>query len=74
MENEAVTIEIEGVAHDLASLPEPTQASVQRIAVLRQRKLALEQELAELNLVIDAYGKSVIESVKPVEDDAAANE
>ncbi len=74
MENEAVTIEIEGVSHDLASLPEPTQASVQRIAVLRQRKMALEQELAELNLVIDAYGKSVIESVKPVEDDAAANE
>ena len=74
MENETVTIEIEGVSHDLATLPVETQNSVQRIAVLRQRKMALEQELAELNLVIDAYGKSVIESVKPVEDDAAANE
>tara|TARA_R100000655_G_scaffold109589_1_gene164537 strand:+ start:969 stop:1193 length:225 start_codon:yes stop_codon:yes gene_type:complete len=74
MSEEAVTIEIEGVSHDLASLPVETQNSVQRIAVLRQRKMALEQELAELNLVIDAYGKSVIESVKPVEDDAAVNE
>jgi hypothetical protein len=75
MENEAVTIEIAGVSHDLATLPVETQNSVQRIAVLRQRKMALEQELAELNLVIGAYGKSVIESVKPVEqDDAAANE
>ena len=74
MSEEAVTIEIQGVSHDLASLPEPTQANVKRIAVLRQRKLTLEQELAELNLVIDAYGKSVIESVKPVQDDAAANE
>jgi len=74
MSEEAVIIEIEGVPHDLASLPVETQNSVQRIAVLRQRKLTLEQELAELNLVIDAYGKSVIESLKPVEDDSAVNE
>ena len=52
MENEAVTIEIEGVPHDLASLPQPTQANVQRIAMLRQRAAALETELQELKLVI----------------------
>jgi len=74
MENEAVTIEIEGVPHDLASLPQPTQANVQRIATLRQRAAALETELQELKLVIDAYSNSVIESLKPVEDDSAVNE
>lgn len=74
MSEEAVTIEIEGVPHDLASLPQPTQANVQRIATLRQRAAALETELQELKLVIDAYSNSVIESLKPVENDAAANE
>ena len=74
MSEEAVTIEIEGVSHDLASLPVETQKHVQRIAMLRQRAEALTTKLQELHLVINTYQNTVIASVKPVEDDAAANE
>ncbi len=74
MSEEAITIDIEGVAHDLTSLPVETQKQVQRIAMLRQRAEALTTELQELNLVIDTYQNTVVQSVKPVENDAAANE
>ena len=74
MSEQAVTIEIEGVPHNLESLPVETQKHVERIAILRQRAEALTTELQELNLVIDTYQNTVIASVKPVEDDAAANE
>ena len=55
--------------YNFGDLKVETQAHIARVAEIRREIAALQQQIAERNVLLQAYTQSIVEGVKPAEDE-----
>jgi len=66
--SEEQTIVIDNEKHNLSELDVSTQANIARVNELRREISALKMQTNERELLLQAYTRAIVESVKPVEE------
>ena len=66
--SEEQTITIDNEEHNLSELAVETQMHVARVNELRQEIGRLQMQTNERELLLQAYTRAIVESVKPVEE------
>jgi len=66
--SEERTIVIDNEEHKLSELDVSTQANIARVNELRREVAALKMQTNERELLLQAYTRAIVESVKPVEE------
>ena len=66
MENQTITIN--DTEYNVADLEPGTVELINRVAVLRGRISEAQQNINELNVLVDAYGSAIVESL-PTQDE-----
>jgi len=66
--SEEQTIVIDNEEHNLSELDVSTQANIARVNELRREISALKMQTNERELLLQAYTRAIVESVKPVEE------
>ena len=66
--SEEQTIVIDNEEHKLSELDVSTQANIARVNELRREISALKMQTNERELLLQAYTRAIVESVKPVEE------
>jgi len=66
--SEEQTIVIDNEEHKLSELDVSTQANIARVNELRREVAALKMQTNERELLLQAYTRAIVESVKPVEE------
>ena len=67
--SEEQTIVVNDEEHNVSELTVETQMHVARVAEIRQEIARLQMQIGERQVVLDAYGKAIINAVKPAEDE-----
>ncbi len=62
------TITINDTEYNIADLEPGTVELINRVAVLRGRIGEAQQTINELNVLVDAYGKAIVESLPSEEE------
>ncbi len=60
--------------YNFGDLKVETQAHIARVAEIRREIAALQQQIAERNVLLQAYTQSIVEGVKPAEDEESEAE
>jgi ABC-type sugar transport system ATPase subunit len=55
--------------YNFGDLKVETQAHIARVAEIRREIAVLQQQIAERNVLLQAYTQSIVEGVKPAEDE-----
>ena len=66
--SEEQTITIDNEEHNLSELDVSTQANIARVNELRREISTLKMQTNERELLLQAYTRAIVESVKPVEE------
>ena len=66
--SEEQTIVIDNEEHNLSELDVSTQANIARVNELRREISTLKMQTNERELLLQAYTRAIVESVKPVEE------
>ena len=66
--SEEQTIVIDNEKHNLSELDVSTQANIARVNELRREISTLKMQTNERELLLQAYTRAIVESVKPVEE------
>jgi len=66
--SEVQTIVVNDEEYNFGDLKVETQAHIARVAEIRREIASLQQQIAERNVLLQAYTQSIVESVKPVEE------
>ena len=66
--SEEQTIVIDNEEHKLSKLDVSTQANIARVNELRREISTLKMQTNERELLLQAYTRAIVESVKPVEE------
>ena len=66
--SEEQTIVIDNEEHKLSELDVSTQANIARVNELRREIAELKMQINERELLLQAYTRAIVESVKPVEE------
>ena len=66
--SEEQTIVIDNEEHKLSELDVSTQANIARVNELRREIAELKMQTNERELLLQAYTRAIVESVKPVEE------
>ena len=66
--SEEQTIVIDNEEHKLSELDVSTQANIARVNELRREISTLKMQTNERELLLQAYTRAIVESVKPVEE------
>jgi len=66
--SEEQTIVIDNEEHNLSELAVETQMHVTRVNELRREIASLKMQTNERELLLQAYTRAIVESVKPVEE------
>ena len=66
--SEEQIIVIDNEEHNLSELDVSTQANIARVNELRREISALKMQTNERELLLQAYTRAIVESVKPVEE------
>ena len=66
--SEIQTIVINDEKYNFGDLKVETQAHIARVAEIRREIAALQQQVAERNVLLEAYTQSIVEGVQPVEE------
>ena len=67
--SEEQIIVIDNEEHKVSELDVSTQANIARVNELRREISTLKMQINERELILQAYTKAIVESVKPVEED-----
>ena len=70
--SEEQKIVINDEEYNFGDLKVETQAHIARVAEIRREIAALQQQIAERNVLLQAYTQSIAESVQPVEEPETA--
>jgi len=70
--SEEQTIVVNDEEYKFGDLKVETQAHIARVAEIRREIAALQQQIAERNVLLQAYTQSIVEGVKPVEEPETA--
>ena len=70
--SEEKTIVINDEKYNFGDLKVETQAHIARVAEIRREIAALQQQIAERNVLLQAYTQSIVEGVQPVEEPETA--
>ena len=68
--SEEQIIVIDNEEHKLSELDVSTQANIARVNELRREISTLKMQTNERELLLQAYTRAIVESVKPVEEEA----
>ena len=66
--SEVQTIVINDEEYNFGDLKVETQVHIARVAEIRREIAALQQQISERNVMLQAYTQSIVEGVKPVEE------
>lgn len=66
--SEVQKIVINDEEYTFGDLKVETQAHIARVAEIRREIAALQQQISERNVLLQAYTQSIVEGVKPVEE------
>ena len=66
--SEVQTIVVNDEEYNFGDLKVETQAHIARVAEIRREIASLQQQIAERNVLLQAYTQSIVEGVKPVEE------
>ena len=66
--SEEQKIVINDEEYKFGDLKVETQAHIARVAEIRREIAALQQQISERNVLLQAYTQSIVEGVKPVEE------
>ena len=66
--SEEQIIVIDNEEHKLSELDVSTQANIARVNELRREISTLKMQINERELLLQAYTRAIVESVKPVEE------
>ena len=66
--SEEQTIVIDNEEHNLSELDVSTQVNIARVNELRREISTLKMQTNERELLLQAYTRAIVESVKPVEE------
>ena len=58
--------------YNFGDLKVETQAHIARVAEIRREIATLQQQIAERNVLLQAYTQSIVEGVQPVEEPETA--
>ena len=67
--SEEQTIVINDEEHNVSELTVETQMHVARVAEIRREVEQLQMQISERQVVLEAYGKAIVDAVNPVEDE-----
>ena len=70
--SEEKTIVINDEKYNFGDLKVETQAHIARVAEIRREIAALQQQIAERNVLLQAYTQSIAESVQTVDEPETA--
>ena len=70
--SEEKTIVINDEKYNFGDLKVETQAHIARVAEIRREIAALQQQIAERKVLLQAYTQSIVEGVQPVEEPQTA--
>jgi|TARA_R100001460_G_scaffold53514_3_gene92579 hypothetical protein len=70
--SEEQTIVVNDEEYKFGDLKVETQAHIARVAEIRREIATLQQQIAERNVLLQAYTQSIVEGVKPVEEPETA--
>ena len=66
--SEVQTIVVNDEEYNFGDLKVETQAHIARVAEIRREIASLQQQIAERNVLLQAYTQTIVEGVKPVEE------
>jgi len=70
--SEVQKIVINDEEYNFGDLKVETQAHIARVAEIRREIATLQQQIAERNVLLEAYTQSIVEGVHPVEEPETA--
>ena len=70
--SEEQKIVINDEQYNFGDLKVETQAHISRVAEIRREIAALQQQIAERKVLLQAYTQSIVEGVQPVEEPQTA--